>query len=368
MISPVEFRHQLHRRPELSFEEHETAATIGQALTEAGIAWQPIAQTGILAKLEGRGDLKRAIVLRADIDALPIREEAEVAWRSENEGVMHACGHDMHAAILYGALCRLKNEAFEGTIFGLFQPGEELNPGGAKLVLDEKPFAGYEVKAVVGQHVEPDLAVGEFGFRAGKYMAGNDELRFTIRGRGGHAALRHRTQDTVRAAARLILAVTDLNSEERILSIGRVEADGATNVIPDEVRLEGTMRIFSERDRETLHQTLHTLCDRLGAEEGLEIGLSISAGYPAVENHPELTLRAKELASEAGYTTRELALRPTSEDFGRYGLHYPSLFYRIGVGAASGRPHTSRFNPDDRAIPAGVDLMARLTLHFLGNK
>jgi metal-dependent amidase/aminoacylase/carboxypeptidase family protein len=168
--------------------------------------------------------------------------------------------------------------------------------------------------------------------------------------------------------ADMVMRTTALNTPDGVVSIGRIIADGATNVIPDEVRLEGTMRIFSERDRETLHQTLRTLCDRLGAEEGLEIGLSISAGYPAVENHPELTLRAKELAREAGYTTRELALRPTSEDFGRYGLHYPSLFYRIGVGAASGRPHTSRFNPDERAIPAGVDLMARLALHFLGNK
>ena len=366
-MTPVELRRQLHRHPELSFREHETAATIGRALTEAGIPWKPIAKTGILARIEGRGDLRQAVVLRADIDALPIREEAEVAWRSEEEGVMHACGHDLHAAILYGALRRLQNEEFEGTIFGLFQPGEELNPGGARLVLEEDPFAGCEVRAVVGEHVEPDLEVGEFGFRAGRYMAGNDELRFSIRGRGGHAALRSRTQDTVRAAARLILAVTDLNCEERILSIGRVEAPGATNVIPDEVRLEGTMRIFSEQDREALHRELHALCQKLGEEEELEIRLSISAGYPAVENDPELTRRAELTAREAGYTTRELALRPTSEDFGRYGLHYPSLFYRLGVGRTSGRTHTSRFCPDEQAIPVGIDLMVRLALNFSNN-
>lgn len=365
MISPVEFRRHLHRHPELSFEEHQTAQYIAHALTEAGIAWRPIAQTGILARIEGHGELSHAVVLRADIDALPIGEQADTAWRSQNEGVMHACGHDMHAAILYGTLCALKNEAFEGTIFGLFQPGEELNPGGAKRVLEEDPFAGYEVRAVVGEHVEPDLEVGEFGFRSGCYMAGNDELRFTVSGRGGHAALRHRTQDTVRAAARLIMAVTALNTPERILSIGRVEAPGATNVIPDEVHLEGTMRIFAESDREPLHRQLHALCEQLSQEEQMALRLDISPGYPAVENHPGLTTRAEALAREAGFATRLLDRRPTSEDFGRYGLHYPALFYRLGVGPAAGRTHTPHFNPDEQAISPGIELMRRLALDFL---
>lgn len=365
MISPVEFRRHLHRHPELSFEEHRTAQYIARALTEAGIAWSPIAQTGILARIEGRGDLRRAVVLRADIDALPIGELTDTAWRSQNEGVMHACGHDMHAAILYGALCRLKEERFEGTIFGLFQPGEELNPGGALRVLQEQPFAGYEVRAVVGEHVEPDLEVGEFGFCPGRYMAGNDELRFTVTGRGGHAALRERVQDTVRAAARLIVAVTEFNTPERILSIGRVEAPGATNVIPDEVRLEGTMRIFAESDREPLRRELQALCERLSQEEQMALRLDISAGYPAVENDPQLTRRAEALAREAGYKTRPLDRRPTSEDFGRYGLHYPALFYRLGVGAAAGRTHTPHFNPDEQAISPGTDLMRRLALDFL---
>ncbi len=365
MITPIEFRRHLHRHPELSFEEHATAQYIGRALTEAGISWRPIARTGILAQIEGKGDRRGAVVLRADIDALPIREAVESAWSSEQTGIMHACGHDMHAAILYGTLCQLKESSFEGTIFGLFQPGEELNPGGAKLVLEENPFAGYEVAAVIGEHVEPDLEVGEFGFRSGKYMAGNDELRFTIKGRGGHAALRSRTQDTVRAAARLVMAVTDLNNDERILSIGRIVADGATNVIPDTVQLEGTMRIFTEEERRELRATLHTLCATHSRESEMEIRLAISPGYPAVVNDPQLTLRAEAVARQAGYTTHHLALRPTSEDFGWYGQHYPSLFYRLGVGKESGRTHTPYFNPDERALETGIDLMERLTLELL---
>lgn len=365
MITPVELRRELHRHPELSFEEQQTAARIGKALTEAGIAWRPIAQTGILARIEGRGDLHKAVVLRADIDALPITEAVSVAWQSEKAGVMHACGHDMHAAILYGVLCSLKEGDFEGTLFGLFQPGEELTPGGAKSVLMEEPFAGYEVQAVLGEHVEPDLEVGEVGLKAGKYMAGNNELRLHIQGRGGHAALRERIQDTVSAAARLILKITDLNSPERILSIGRIEAAGATNVIPDSVELEGTMRIFSESDRVQLHEELLTICKREELESGISVRLDISEGYPAVVNDHSLTERARNEALKCGLVVKELALRPTSEDFGRYGLNYPALFYRLGVGRSSGALHSPQFNPDERALEVGIRLMSRLALNLL---
>lgn len=365
MITPIELRRELHRHPELSFEEHKTAARIAEALTEAGIAWSPIAETGILARIEGRGDRTAAVVLRADIDALPICEQAPVAWSSEVEGVMHACGHDMHAATLYGVLCALKEDNFEGTLFGLFQPGEELTPGGAKAVLEQKPFEGYRVKAVLGLHVEPDLEVSEIGLRRGKYMAGNNELRLHIHGQGGHAALRNRVQDTVSVAARAILSIVGLNTTERILSIGRVEALGATNVIPDCVELEGTMRIFSEGDRKSLHEELRSICRNLEEQSGTTIRLDISEGYPAVENDPELTELAREEAQECGLTVRELALRPTSEDFGWYGQYYPALLYRLGVGKGSGALHTPHFNPDERALEVGIRLMQRLALKIL---
>ncbi len=365
MVTPVELRRRLHSYPELSFEEHLTQQTIAEALTAAGIEFRKIASTGILAKIEGRGDLRRAVVLRADIDALPVEERCEADYCSQNRGVMHACGHDLHSAVLYGVLCKMLDEEFEGTLFGLFQPAEELNPGGAEAVLREKPFEGYDIKAVIGQHVEPELEVGEFGFKAGRYMAANDELRFLVSGRGGHGAMRHKVQDTVRATAELILKLTDLNSQERILSIGRVDAPGATNVIPDQVRLEGTMRVYDEQLRVELKEQVAQVCRAVAGSYGLDVECNISQGYPSVVNDPELCLRAEDLAQKMGYRTRSLDLRPTSEDFGRYSLIYPSLFYRLGVGAAAGRLHTSEFNPDERAIECGIEFMKSLSLSLL---
>ena len=251
-MEPVEFRRRLHAHPELSFKEHATAAFIEQQLDELGIEHRRIASTGVVARIKGRktpeGD-RRAAVLRADIDALPVTERNDCEWRSQNEGVMHACGHDMHAAVLFGVLKTFAEAPdFRGTLFGLFQPGEECNPGGASLVLAEKPFEGYDVRAVVGEHVEPQLEVGTLGFRAGKYMAASDELRFRVRGTGGHGAMRKQLKDPVAAGAELLTRLIALNGEECVLSIGRVEAGGATNIVPDQVYLEGTLRTFDERD------------------------------------------------------------------------------------------------------------------------
>ncbi len=368
MKTPVELRRLLHQTPELSFEEEQTASRIGEALTEAGIPWQPIARTGILARIEGRGDRSRAVVLRADIDALPIEERVEVAWRSQRPGVMHACGHDMHAAMLYGVLCSLREGDFEGTLFGLFQPGEECNPGGASLVLEENPFADYRVEAVIGQHVEPDLEVGHFGIRAGKYMAANDELRLWIEGQGGHGALRDRIQDTVSATARLVLQLTALNSSDRILSIGRVEALGATNVIPDTCYLEGTMRTFEEKDRNELKQTIETTIEAFRQEEQMACRLEIRPGYPPVVNDLQLAEEARRELLANGFAVEELTLRPTSEDFGWYATRYPSLFYRVGVGRHAGRTHTALFNPDEEAIQQGIEAMRLVALKKLNKQ
>ena len=304
-MTPVEFRRRLHAHPELSFREDGTAAFIAEQLAELGIEHRTIARTGILARIPGRkttpGD-RRAVVLRADIDALPIAERTGLAYSSRNAGVMHACGHDVHAAVLFGVLQRLAADPdFGGTLLGLFQPGEECNPGGASLVLAEDPFGEYDIRAVIGEHVEPQLEVGTLGFRAGKYMAASDELRLRVRGTGGHGALRSQLRDPVAAGAELLTRLVALNGEECVLSVGRVQADGATNVVPDELYMEGT-------------------------------------------------------------------LRTTAEDFGFYCRVYPSLFYRLGVGAAAGRPHTSSFSPDEGAIDAGIGFMGRLALQILNRQ
>ena len=295
-MEPVEFRRRLHAHPELSFKEHDTAAFIEQQLDELGIEHRRIASTGVVARIKGRktpeGD-RRAAVLRADIDALPVTERNDCEWRSQNEGVMHACGHDMHAAVLFGVLKAFAEAPdFRGTLFGLFQPGEECNPGGASLVLAEKPFEGYDVRAVVGEHVEPQLEVGTLGFRAGKYMAASDELRFRVRGTGGHGAMRKQLKDPVAAGAELLTRLIALNGEECVLSIGRVEAGGATNIVPDEIYMEGTLRTFDERERGIIHRRIEIIAADIDARHGVKTEVTIGRGYPCVVNDEILVKRA----------------------------------------------------------------------------
>lgn len=369
-MNTIDFRRHLHRHPELSFEEHETARFIREALTAEGIAHRPIATTGTLAVIRGAKTTpateRRAVILRADIDALPIEEQTALAYASCHSGVMHACGHDMHAATLYGALCALhRNPDFAGTVFGLFQPGEECNPGGASLVLEEHPFEGYEILACIGEHVDWQLEVGEVGLRAGAFMAASDELRFTVHGVGGHGAMRPLLKDPVQAAAALITRLLALNGEDEVLSIGKVEAAGATNVIPDEVYLEGTLRTFDESRRRALHAEIARLSAENDAQHATSTRFDLSHGYPAVKNDPTLTELLQTHCTAEGLTFRTLDRRMTAEDFGFYTLHYPSLFYRLGVGAAAGRSHTPHFSPDERALEVGVQLMQQLAITLL---
>lgn len=367
-MTPIDFRRHLHAHPELSFREHGTAAFISGQLTELGIEHRPVAGTGLLARIEGRGGRGdgRAVVLRADIDALPVAERTGLAYASQHEGVMHACGHDVHAAVLFGVLRQLAADpGFTGTVLGLFQPGEECNPGGASLVLAEDPFAEYDVRAVVGEHVEPQLEVGTLGFRAGKYMASSDELRFRVHGAGGHGAMRQQLRDPVAAAAELVVRLLELNAPERVLSIGRMEAAGATNVVPDEAYLEGTLRTFDERVRRELHRRIGAIAADIDARHGTRTAADIDRGYPCVVNDERLTEQAAALAAAEGLRVEMLPLRTTAEDFGFYTLRYPSLFYRLGAGAAAGRPHTATFSPDEGAIDVGIGFMRSLALQIL---
>ena len=361
MITAVEFRRHLHRHPELSFEEVQTAQYIEQCLTEAEISHSRIAGTGVLAKIEGKGDLSKAVVLRADIDALPVEEQTCLEYASENNGVMHACGHDIHAAVLYGVLLRLAEKRdFEGTVFGIFQPGEECNPGGASKILQEKPFADYNVVAVIGEHTDSGLEVGELGFCKGEFMAASDELRFWVRGKGGHAAMRQNLNDTVVAAAHLVTMLNAVNDENTVLSIGKVVADGATNVIPDEVYMEGTFRCFSEDHRHTVWHIIEAAAQSVDAKFGTTTEVDINHGYPAVISNDELVDKAVSLAHEKGIAVKMLPKRYTAEDFGYYCVRYPSLFYRLGVGTAAGRSHTSTFAPSEDAIEVGINFMEEL--------
>lgn len=366
-LKPIAFRRHLHAYPELSFREHDTAAFISARLTELGIENRPVAGTGVLARIEGYASAdRRAVVLRADIDALPIAEQTSLAFASQHEGVMHACGHDLHAAVLYGVLQRMAAAPdFRGTLFGLFQPGEECNPGGASLVLAEKPFEGYDVRVVVGEHVEPQLEVGTLGFRAGKYMAASDELRLSVHGKGGHGALRSQLHDPVAAGAELLTRLVGLNTEDCVLSVGRFEAAGATNIVPDEAYLEGTLRTFDEREREIIHRRIANIAADIDARHGVQTEVNISHGYPCVVNDQILVKQAIALAKKRGTEYEMLPLRTTAEDFGFYCTRYPSLFYRLGVGAAAGRTHTATFSPDEGAIDPGIGFMESLARQIL---
>ncbi|MFI3292777.1 MAG: M20 family metallopeptidase [Rikenellaceae bacterium] len=369
-MDAITLRRHLHAHPELSFEEHETHKFLSEQLTILGIEHRTIAGTGILAKIEGVGDLRRAVVLRADIDALPVEEGVDVEFKSQREGVMHACGHDIHTAVLFGALKELiKDPSFEGTLFGLFQPGEERNPGGASYVLAEEPFEGYDVVAVVGEHVEITLPVGTFGFREGKYMASSDEIRFYVNGIGGHGAMREKLKDPVQAAAIFLGKLLSLNREDLVLSIGRFIAEGATNVIPKSVYLEGTMRHFDEVERAHSKELLVKFAREVDQEYGVNIEVDISHGFPCVVNSPELVQMAREVASEK-YEVVDLSLRTTSEDFGFYTTRYPSIFYRLGAGSedyTGGAPHTSTFCPNEGAIEIGIELMTSIAKKLLSN-
>lgn len=360
-MTPIEFRRHIHANPELSFEEYNTAAFIENTLAQCGIETYRIAGTGVIAKIEGLGNTKRAVVLRADIDALPIVEATALEYASKKHGVMHACGHDMHAAILFGTLQRLAEKRdFNGTIFGVFQPGEELVPGGASKVLAEGPFEGYDVVAVIANHVDSTLEVGEIGLCNGAFMASNDELRFRVTGRGGHGAMREKIDDSVAAAANIVVKANKLNDSKTVLSIGKIVADGATNIIPDSVYMEGTMRTFDGTRRERVWSELESIVKVVDANWGTKTELIISHGYPTVTNNIALTQVARVLAQES-FKAVELSKRYTAEDFGFFTEVYPSVFYRLGVGSSSGASHTDSFAPDERAIDVGIDFMTALT-------
>ena len=377
--------YELHANPELSFAEHRTAEQIVARLRSEDIECRSIATTGVLAKIEGTAEgaaLRKAVVLRADIDALPITEQSLSPHPSQNEGVMHACGHDMHATILLGTLALLNRHRDElgCTIFGLFQPGEELNPGGAKSVLAENPFEGYDVVAFVGAHIEPTLPTGVVGICSGKYMAACDELHLTIKGKGGHAALREGIVDPILPTAKLVEALYEIpalsteQSEPTILSIGRIEAAGATNIVPDSVALQGTMRTFDEQRRAQVKKLVEYHCDNIEKKYGVVVERNFGSGYPAVFNTPQLAEMALQTVAAAfgPSAIKTLGIRPTGEDFGYYTERYPSLFYRLGVGYSgeefearkAGALHTPQLLPDTKAIGMGVSVMALLAFRF----
>ncbi|HEX4852121.1 MAG TPA: M20 family metallopeptidase [Puia sp.] len=370
----IDIRHHLHANPELSYKEFETSAFIQEKLNNWNISFEKKATTGVVGTIKGKNPEKRVIALRADMDALPIKEQNNVPYKSKNEGVMHACGHDVHTSILLGAskiLQELKDE-WEGTIKLIFQPGEERNPGGASIMIKEGVLENPKPQAIFGLHVHPGLETGKLSFRGGVAMASADELYFTIKGKGGHAAAPHTTVDTILVASHLIVALQQIISRNRnpfspsVLSITSVQGGFTTNVIPSEVKLMGTFRAMDEEWRFKAHDLIRKLTVELVHSMGAEVDLHIDVGYPVVYNNESLYRIARSKAEEfvGKENVSETEIRMGSEDFGYYTQLIPGCFYRLGVmnvekGIVSG-VHTPTFDVDESAIGIGIGMMAWL--------
>lgn len=377
----VEFRRHLHAHPELSFKEYETCAFVERQLKELGINnIEKKAETGVLAIIEGRNPDKKTIALRADMDALPILEANDVPYKSKNEGVMHACGHDAHTSSLLGAayiLNEIKSE-FEGTIKLIFQPGEETIPGGASLMIKDKVLENPRPSAIIGQHVMPMIPAGKVGFRKGMYMASSDELYLTVKGKGGHGAMPESAVDPVLIASHIIVALQQIVSRNAspkipsVLSFGKVIANGATNVIPNEVKIEGTFRTLDEEWRSLAHDKMVKLAKGMAEAMGGSVDFEVRHGYPFLQNDPELTDRSYR-AAEA-YLGKEnivdLDIWMAAEDFAFYTQEIAGCFYRLGTGneergIVSG-VHTPTFDIDEDALEIGSGLIAWLAVNELG--
>ena len=366
----VAMRRHLHRHPELSFHETQTGAYVAERLSGLGLSVKTGYATGAgcVALIEG-GKPGHDIGLRADMDALPITEAADHAVRSETEGVMHACGHDMHTASLLTVAKILQQNRAElhGRYLLIFQPGEECWPGGASLMLKEGAASayGFEPEAMIGAHVLAEMPTGHAGFRSGAYMASGDEIHIHIRGRGGHGGMPHLLTDNVLIGCETVVAMQHLVAREvpatvpMVLSFGKFEADGATNVIPDTVYIAGTMRTMDEAWRAKMKERIVAVAEAVAGAYGARAEVEIRHSYPCVRNDETLTPLAAELTRQllGADKVEEMPLRMTAEDFGYYTQRYPSVFYRFGVGSPCGA-HTPGFDPDEEALRASPAIMA----------
>ena len=374
LAETIKSRRFLHQNPELSFKEYNTSEYIQSILTKNKIPFtNGHVETGIIATIEGENPMDHEVLLRADMDALPVLEENKVDYCSINKGKMHACGHDVHSASLIGTaliLNELKSN-FNGTIKLVFQPGEEKIPGGAKLMIKEGLLQN-NPQACIAQHVYPDLPTGKVGFRSGTYMASADEIYVTIKGKGGHAALPHLLNDPILMASQIVTNLQQIVSRYNkpdnpsVLSFGYVKGDGETNIIPDIVILKGTFRTFDETWRFKAHNKMKEIAYSICAAAGGSCDFDIKVGYPFLVNDENTTKLSKEAAQKflGVENVVDLDLRMTSEDFAFISQKSPSCFYRLGTGDGKSirRLHTSTFDIDEKCLSISSGLMAYIAL------
>lgn len=376
----INIRRHIHSHPELSYEEYNTAKYVASQLKAIGLqATEGVAKTGLTAIIEGKNPTKKVLALRADMDALPITEANDVPYKSKNEGIMHACGHDAHTASLLGAakiLHELKDQ-FEGSVKLIFQPGEEKNPGGASLMIKDGVLKNPEPQCIFGQHVMPLIPAGKVGFKPGMYMASCDEIYLTVKGKGGHGAIPELTIDPVLITSHIIVALQQVISRNAspktptVLSFGKVIANGATNIIPEEVYVAGTFRAMNEEWREEAHKRITKMAEGIAASMGGVCEVDISKGYPFLVNDPMLTGKTRAAAEE--YVGKEnvvdLDIWMGAEDFAYYTHEIPACFYRLGTRnearGITSYVHTPTFDIDEDALEIGAGMMAWIAVNEL---
>ncbi|MCF8423187.1 MAG: amidohydrolase [Bacteroidia bacterium] len=378
----VEFRRHIHQNPELSFQEFKTSEFVCSILDKHSISYtKGIVKTGVVAIIEGKNPTKKTILLRADLDALPIEEKTTVKYISKNSGAMHACGHDVHTASVLGTaiiLNELKSE-FEGTVKIMFQPGEEVLPGGASLMIKEGVLHNPKVDAAIAQHVFPSMEVGKVGFRSEMYMASTDEIHITIIGKGGHAAMAGEYNNPLLVAASIIKEIEKQfpfviddegvsrntnNNIPTVIAFGKIEGKGATNVIPETVYLAGTFRTMDELWRNEVKEKIKQISNDVCQIYKVKIDLNIIDGYPFLSNDIAVTNLCKQAAIEylGEDNIEDLPLRMTAEDFAYISQVVPSCFYRLGTGnklkGITSGVHTATFDIDEDALKISTGLMA----------
>lgn len=372
-----DYREHLHMHPELSYKEFKTAEFVKQTLKSIGLTdIQSVGGTGVIATIYAKHHSKKdkCIAFRADLDALPIQELNDVKYRSQNEGVMHACGHDVHTSILLGlaeVLWSFKDQLPQPVKL-IFQPGEEVNPGGANLIIDGGGLKNPEVSKIFALHVFPDFEFGNCGFREGLYMASSDELHITIKGKGGHGALKGQTINPMFMGAEFIIAAEQyINTNTpkdtpSVINFGRFEALGSTNVIPEKALIKGTFRTMNEKWRTVAKAKLKDIAQNISEKYGGHIDLNISQGYPFLKNDPELTRSVKNLASITigKDKVHDLELRMTAEDFAFYSHIVPVCFFRLGVGNISKgityNVHHARFDIEPKSMLTGLEVFSSI--------
>jgi amidohydrolase len=383
LAEATKIRRHLHQHPELSMKEENTSAFIVEKLREYGITCKTgIAKTGITAVIEGGAGPGKCIGLRADMDALPVREENKSVYASQNAGVMHACGHDVHMASLLETAKILNSvrSSFPGKVKLIFQPSEETYPGGAIQMIDEGIMEDPHVDLVLGQHVHPVIDAGTAGFHPGPDMASTDEVFLTVRGKGGHAASPNLVIDPILIAAHIIIALQQIVSRNAepimptVISFGKIIGEGRTNIIPDEVKIDGTVRTYDETWRKEIHRKIALIASSIAVGMGGSCDVRIAHGYPYLHNDEELTRKITRWAQEylGEKNVIHLERKMTAEDFAYFAQKVPSCLYRLGVRhEAKGfisNLHSATFDVDEASLETGPGLMAWLTYRLLTEK